>query len=392
MTEAPQCDGSRPLTPTDVCAQCADDPPATGKYYCPSPKQTPFFTLTWAAKQGARVDQREAFMADEDGELLSAGEVQARLEKVRVNLGCDGRIFDGLQHRSAKEWELLRLQLEKPLRGYNCRMADKQDALGDAVYRVLRLLGRTPASETIEMWPDAITGTAATGADLARLYDFTSPFYGYAGRIARNALITILRKKQAPDDIDDERDSDVQSDRAGRQELGYEIDWDYVIDNVHNDYATAEGDEVPSPEFIAVRVKLKRLLDEIDKLPTRQRQVMQLTLAARPQFYEALEFLQLPFPTAIAKHVALTPDAQTDQVTSQPNADACLAALCDDDAIGLRLERTVNVVRVTRHNAVRRICDIDQDLCGLLNRLIEPDRTKRAESAPAPVNEGEREA
>jgi DNA-directed RNA polymerase specialized sigma24 family protein len=185
---------------------------------------------------------------------------------------------------------------------------------------------------TLEETGDIVALVANAQATLTNIYDFGSPFYAYAKRIARNQLITRLRKD-------------------GRK-LAYLIsleDVAYALSTPLPPQTPAEEEETLSNTLLQLKIDLTRLLEIVERhLTPKPRQVVLHTLAARAQFWLALEATGLAPLEGISSKTGLTMDAEIARVVGT----------------------TENSVRVHRRNAKKQVQAIDPIVGLLLEGLI----------------------
>jgi hypothetical protein len=161
------------------------------------------------------------------------------------------------------------------------------------------------------------------------VYDFSSPFYAYAGRIARNELVSLFRRtRREPDPL-------PLDDQVGRP----------APEPSHGEDGVQGGEA----RLLRLRIDLARLLALVQpEHPLNWHQVALQTMAARPQFWLALAATGLAPPSGI----------------SPP------AAALEDQQIAGFLCMTVNNLRVQRAYARRRVGESDPMLGWFLERLM----------------------
>jgi hypothetical protein len=254
-----------------------------------------------------------------------ASDFDAASRRIATNLGLWGEAVEGLRRRDPSEWELLSRQLQFAVVRFQCPQELKEDAVVAAIIRLLEVLDRMPAPQAIEA---ADEGELAALIAAARpYYDFSAPLYTYARVIACNALRDLLRR---------------------RPEFTF---GDLLLDLLPapQQVTSEESAAAEAEARLALAAVLGRLLEQIDELPRRQRDVLYLTLGAKPQFWRAVEAVDLPPP---------------------PRIDAALLGAMDTQIAG-RLNTDANNVRVLRSLAKRRIAAADHMAGDLLARLLE---------------------
>jgi DNA-directed RNA polymerase specialized sigma24 family protein len=298
----------------------------TGRFR-PTSNQIHFFTLVWWLKKRGSIPPENPL----PGQEVSA--VTERAEQVAHHLDEWGATVAGLKQRDEKEWELLRIQMEKAVKYYPCRPEElKADALQEALFKIFGLLDKMCDGRTLEETGDIVALVADAQTTLTNIYDFGSPFYAFAKRIARNQLITRLR-------------------RDGR-ESAYFIPLENVAYALSTDpppQTPREENETLSKTLLQLQIDLTRLLEIVEShLTPKPRQVVLHTLAARPRFWLALEVTGMAPPEGISSKTGFTMDAEIAQ------------------AVGT----TENSVRVHRRNAKKQVQEIDPIVGLLLEGLI----------------------
>jgi hypothetical protein len=222
--------------------------------------------------------------------------------------------------------------MEKALRYYSCGSDLKAEALQEALVKIWVLLDKMLNGNEVERTQDIVALVTDKRAAWTNIYDFSSPVYAFARRIARNELMTQLRKEST-------------------QPI-YPGPWEDMEGRVTSVSPPALPEDEDSP-FETWRLQLKfdlaRLLEIIQHdLTSKPREVVCQTLAAQPQFWLALELTGLSQPAAIPPRSRLASDAE----------------------IGMVLKLTENSVRVHRAHAKKRAQEIDPMLGPLFDRLI----------------------
>lgn len=308
--------------------------PALPAGYQPTPAQIVFFTLIWAAKLGVAW-QTAGPLCDAAGDALPAALAEEHAAQVAGQLDGWGAAVTGLQQGDGREWELLRIRMEKALRRHAPDPA--ADALQEALLTLLRMLRRMTPGDEIDAAPDATALAAACLPAHSAAYRFDRPFYPYAQRIAENQFYTHWRKRR----------------RWEQDDLGLE-EWEELLaapPAAQPDHAVLhpEGeDDAPALRALlaAEHARLLRLI--ASQLTPRPRQVVLTTLAARPQFWAALAAFDLPAPDG------LTP----------------LPAESDDAGLAQRLGMSENNLRVHRAHGKQAIAAVDPFQALLLENLM----------------------
>jgi hypothetical protein len=293
--------------------------------YAATPTQVHFFTHLCAAKRRARPPAAvsAALAADDDFDLPNCAD---RAAAIAANLAEWGAAVAALRARDPTQWELLARQLQNAVGRFRCPQEIKEDAAAAAVLKIFHLLDRMPSPADLEA--GGIEGADQLLAGLPGVYDFTVDFYIYAKVIARNAASDLLRQTAEQSTNDDLLD----------------------LSPAPASYSVDDGEEAYGEACAALAIDMSRLLVLLDdELPRRQREVVWLTLAARPQFWRAVEITGLPQP---------------------PGLDRGLCG-CDDAEIAGRMQTVVNNVRVLRSIGKARIEAHDRCLGDLLGRLID---------------------
>ncbi|MCX6032108.1 MAG: hypothetical protein NT169_22775 [Chloroflexi bacterium] len=357
-------------------------------FHCPP--QVLFHTFVGVVKDVVRHHDLPALTTTRDETGL-----RDRVQTVADNLDIWGPIITKLRERDEKEWELLRIQIEKAVRRYGCPATWKEDALQQSLMKILGVANMIPETRVLESSADlnSIAGAldqiesrgawatvydpkkwrafidrilkcesqqvteeltillrdqggmpenkaTETSAAIVKtiihirasytgVYSYSSPFYAYAGRIARNELMSQFRRAQREPDS---------------------LPWEDQIDQPAPEPSTSEED---APNMGAIllqrRIDLTRLLAFIQ--PERPRSwhwVALQTLAARPQFWLALAATELAPPPGL----------------SQPSGTL------EDEQIAEILSMDVNNLRVQRNYAIQRVKINDPMLGRLLERLM----------------------
>lgn len=302
--------------------------------YGPSPNQLLFFTLVWLLKQTIVFSRPQDLF-----EGLDDAALQARVARVTKHLDLWGLPVTDLRNGEDKEWELLRIQvsqaIEQTARKYQSapRRNLQEDALGKCIIKILALLRKMPPAAVIESTNDVWTFTLAEKKNLTNIYDFGSPFYPFARRIAHNELISALRTETRHRNraLDLEQLEASASDHEATMEAFTDPEVAY---------------EVARREF---RANLERLFEAIqNELPPKPKQVVLYSLAMRPQLWRALREVEASIP-------AYLPQPSTSR---------------DDRSLADMLQMRENNIRVHRNHARKRIAAIDPELGLLLTRLM----------------------
>ncbi len=310
-----------------ICRQVSAVQKTNAGDFRPTSNQIHFFTLVWWLKKGGPIPPENPLPSQE------ATAVTERADRVAQHLDEWGATVAGLKQRDEKEWELLRIQMEKAVKYYPCQPEElKADALQEALFKIFRLLDKMYDGRTLEETGDIVALVACAQDTLTNIYDFGSPFYAFAKRIARNQLITRLRK--------DGRESAYL---ISLEDVAYALSSDPLPQT------SAEGNETLSKTLLQLQIDLARLLEIVQgHLTPKSRQVMLYTLAARPRFWLALEVTGLTPPEGISSKTGVTMDAEIAQ------------------AVGT----TENSVRVHRRNAKKQVQEVDPIVELLLEGLI----------------------
>lgn len=311
-----------------ICGHAAITPLATSADFQPTPRQIYFFTLVWLLKRKVLFGRAEDYL---DGQL--ATDLTDHAHTVAQHLAEWGTTITGLKRREAKEWELLRIQMEKAIRYYHCQSEGvKADALQEALLKVFNLLNKMVAGRELDEAEDIVSLVVNTRLNLTNIYDFSSPFYAFAKRIARNELVSQLR-----------------------QENRHPI-YPIPFDDMTTDLPTVPppslpGDEETVPEtwLWQLKIDLTRLLELIrHHLTPKPRQVACQTLAAQSQFWLALAMTGLSVPDDFPPRSEFTNDLE----------------------MAATLGMTENSLRVHRIHAKKQVQTVDPLLALLLDKLL----------------------
>jgi len=116
-----------------ICCQAAATWPISPADYRPTAKQIYFFTLVWLLKRKVIFQQAEDCL---DNQTAASSD---RAYQVAYHLDEWGGTVARLKQREAKEWELLRIQMEKAIRYYYSQPEGMQaDALQEALLKIFR--------------------------------------------------------------------------------------------------------------------------------------------------------------------------------------------------------------------------------------------------------------
>ena len=321
----------------DHCCRVVAASPIRADSYRPVAHQIFFFVLVWLVKQKVQFQHANDEVRDRDGVALDPDEIDEQVHRVAVHLAEWGEVVAGLKRQEVQEWELLRIQMERALGRFGGRESDRDDALQNALLKIWSGLGRLIDANTLETTEDIVALVMEHRDKLASGYDFNCPFYAYARRIAQNELISQMRR-------------DIRSPIVATsvEELA----------EVLEDPSQELRDEEEQAAFELARrhfkINLQSLLNMVQACPTGQRQVLLATLAARPQFWRALDISELPEPDGITRPGRLLTDAE----------------------LALQLGMSENNIRVQRSHAKRRINSQDSVLGALLEQLIAADGTQ----------------
>lgn len=306
-----------------ICRQAAAAQPADPGDFQPTARQTYFFTLVWLLKREVLFRRAEDHL---NGQI--ATDLSDHAHTVAQHLAEWGATITGLKQRETKEWELLRIQMEKAISYYHCQSEGlKADALQEALLKVFVLLNKMDAGRKLDETEDIVSLVVNTRLNLTNIYDFSSPFYAFAKVIARNELMTQLRKENR-----------------------------HPIYPIPIEDMTTGLPPVPPPSLWGdeeavwqLKIDLTRLLELIQhNLTPKPRRAVCQTLAAQPQFWQALSLTELIVPENFP------PPAQF-------NTDVEIAA-----ALGM----SENSVRVHRVHAKKQVQAVDPLLERLLDKLL----------------------
>jgi DNA-directed RNA polymerase specialized sigma24 family protein len=311
-----------------LCCRVAAPGKAANGDFGPTANQIYFFMLVWLLKQKVTFQQADDYLDDQNTE-----ELLHRAQQVATHLDAWGATVAELKRREAKEWELLRIQMEKAISYYYCHdQVVKADALQEALLKIFRLLDKMIGGHKLNETEDMVSFVVNARADLTNIYDFGSPFYAFAKRIARNELITQLRKES----------------RHPIYPIPLE-DMGFALPMVPAPALTEDEHALAKAQILQLKIDLARLLQLIQSgLTLKPRQVVHQTLAVQPQFWQALTITGLSAPGDFPPPSALSSDLE----------------------IATALEMTENSVRAHRSQAKKRIQEIDPMAGLLLNGLI----------------------
>ncbi|MCB0114583.1 MAG: hypothetical protein KDD84_10850 [Caldilineaceae bacterium] len=336
------------------CALAALVHADTDAVYAPTANQIFAFALIRALKleKGASIAHVEGRPSHVALVRSTQAQIMDSIHQIAQHLHDWGMAVTQLQRKDERAWELMRFQMEKSVlsaaRGYGC--ADREDliteGLSAALLKVFELLGKAPVIADDESAEALAARINARAEDLRGVYDFHSPLYGWAKLIARNELISLLRREGRVQLLEPE-----QLEQAAGADTAAEATFHSVV--AERRTQTEEDEAAETVAYEAARAKyaevLTALVSVIDNLSAGQRRVICFTLMSRPQFQRALSITGVAPP-------AESPPFDTDR---------------SDDAIGDAIHKTANTVRVQRSNAVRAVSRQSPPLGDFLKRLIE---------------------
>jgi DNA-directed RNA polymerase specialized sigma24 family protein len=321
------------ITPTElkiICRQAAASQKMGMAGFEPTARQVYFLILVWLSKKNKTGQCVEELLAGQDVTILSE-----RAQQVAYHLGEWGATVSKLKQGDEKEWELLRLQLEKVVRYYPCSSKEaKAEALQKSLVKLFDLLYKmAPWSELEKM--DVAAFVLNHRTTLTNLYDFGSPFYAYAKRLVYNELITQLRQEN--------RHMALFTSLNDSDSPGAALTITISI---------GEAEEAGAQTFrLQLKNDIAKLLDIIQhSLRPKPVQVMLQTLSRRDEFWRALKEAGLSAPPGLSRTSGLATDA----------------------AIAQTLGMTENNVRVHRSHVKKRVTEVDPGLGQLLESLIAP--------------------
>jgi DNA-directed RNA polymerase specialized sigma24 family protein len=311
-----------------VCRHAATRQTAVTENFQPTTNQIYFFTLVWLLKRKV-VFQR----AEDNLNGQAAAQLPAHAQQVAHYLDAWGGIVAGLKQRDAKEWELLRIQMEKAVRYYLGQPEGMQaDALQEALLKIFKLLSKMLDGRQLDEAENMVSLVLNTQASLTNIYDFGSPFYSFAKRIARNELINQLRKEHRQLIYSDPLEGMISS-----------------LPTVPPPPFPEEEDQALETQLLQLKIDLTRLLALIQRdLTPKPRRVVCQTLAAQPQFWRALSLTGLAAPENFPPPAEFSTDME----------------------IAAALGMTENSVRVHRVHAKKQVQAVDPLLELLLDKLL----------------------
>jgi DNA-directed RNA polymerase specialized sigma24 family protein len=225
--------------------------------------------------------------------------------------------------------------MERALRYYPCQREElKADALQEALLKIFGLLDKMVDERRLEETEDMVALVVDARPSLTNIYDFGSPFYAFAKRIARNELITQLRIENR------------QPIYPGAlEEIISVLPADPLPPLTEDEHISQEA------QIRQLKIDLTRLLGLIEgHLTPKPRKVVCQTLVARPQFWRALAISGLAVPADFPPSSGFSTDLQ----------------------IAAALGMTENSVRANRSQAKKRIQELDPLLGLLFERLVTP--------------------
>lgn len=318
--------------------------------YQPTATQIFFFVAVWCQKNQVPAQSVEEAI----DRALCDGSAQTRVTTVANHLNLWGEAVSGLQQEMEREWLVLGKQMERGVKRYNVDSDLKEDALQTAQIKVWQNLAKIPAACELEEKADLIEFIVENQTRLKNIYDFGSPIYNWAKRVASNELGMAIRASSRSQDRYplDEWIQDSEATAFMDSEV-------YQNGSVENGSVEAGAADPQQAMVLQLRIDLTRLLDSVeDQLTRTQRRVIVYTLSVvRANFWLALTMASLTAPAAY--HEDQTLDS--------------------DEKIANKLAKNVNTVRVTRANGCKRMGDYDTMLEHLLKLLMKKNATDRGE-------------
>lgn len=311
-----------------ICRQAAAMPPAAPGDFQPTTQQIYFFTLVWLLKKKVLFGRTEDHL---DGQIVA--DLTDHAHTVAQHLAEWGATIAGLKQREAKEWELLRIQMEKAISYYHCQSEElKADALQEALLKVFSLLSKMVAGRKLDETEDIVGLVVNTRLNLTNIYDFSSPFYAFAKVIARNELMTQLRKE----------------DRHPIYPIPFD-DMTTALPTVPPPSFLEDEDAIRKAQLWQLKLDLTRLLELIrHHLTPKPHRVVCQTLVGQPQFWLALTMTGLSVPDEFPPRSEFTTDLE----------------------IATTLGMTENSIRVHRVHAKKQVQAIDPLLELLFDTLL----------------------
>jgi RNA polymerase sigma factor (sigma-70 family) len=197
----------------------------------------------------------------------------------------------------------------------------------EKILKIVNMMQQHCSPERLDSEGDIPGLAAQLHADRITTYDFRTHFYGYARRIVHNELIGLLRRTKY-----DYPTGGSEDELMG---LAYEIFFD--------DHSISVERQTRLSQL------LRALFAALHVLTERRYLVVCHTLAARPQFWLALEIAR----------VDVAPDIPP------------LTKDMDDERIGEKIGISANNVRVQRLNAYRQMRQANPELAELLLVLMD---------------------
>lgn len=300
-------------------------------------KQVFFFSLIQLHKK------KFVFHAYDDVLLgLSERDVVYWTQMIAKHLDECGVWVAALRDKDEKEWETMRFQIKTSLRKiarrYGCLDRDdlNGDAYGGSLCKITEVLTQLLTPHHIEAINDTLVLFLDLSEDERKVYYFASPFGAYANRIAENELVTALRK---------ETSSQKRHVQLEEVEEFAQKDSKLRIKSPEDDLVESETFEEVHDHY---REQLAKLLNLIQTtLPPKPCQVILYTLAARSQFRDLLDRLDLDF-------------------APYQRFEGCAS----DTEIANALQINENNVRVQRNNGKKRIAELNLEMGNLLKNLL----------------------
>lgn len=304
---------------TAICREAATSYTTRRNGYHSSPNQVAYFTFATERKRFS-TDHDDAWTALERTTVVAqAGQVATQLD------GISGVMVTALKQEQHDAWVALlkelgvfRNQLMRRY-GFQVDQATQDVAIADTLSKLLALIRSMVDGPTLDKSTTIIAYARQQLAQSGAIYHFGSPFFNYVFHMLRNEFHRFVQMAQ--------RDHQRSVQIAEAYHLPFQFE--ELLD------ATNTTDE--NAQRQQLKELLRQLLSTITTLPRKRHQVAIYTLAARPQFWLALQVTGLPAPTGY-------PTAETYRTDRQ---------------IADRLKMTDNSVRVNRRHAYNSITETD---------------------------------
>ncbi|MFN8496037.1 MAG: hypothetical protein U0350_51070 [Caldilineaceae bacterium] len=279
-----------------ICRQAANKYTTRRHGYHATEQQIAFFVLSWLQNQPANNPTPDKTHPTEQAVADHETLISNHTEHVAHHLNGDsGELVTHLKREDQMEWEAFFFALESMLRKlsrhypYSTHIQLQEDVHVKVAMKLLDMVRQMVDGVTLDRCSDILQFVGEQREDPQKGYNFSSTFQNYAYIALRNAMFKALRKPPL-----------TYLFIASEDEPGGEGVNEEKI--VQPDGPTADPAQrlISEEEEIAqqqkLTVDLAQLLAVIECLPRKRRLVAAYTLAARPQFWLAVDLTKSALP------------------------------------------------------------------------------------------------